>query len=177
VSFPELFFGILLVLLLVGLAGYFTWRQLQTRRALANDRRVGVPPLGGQSPANAGTPILLSSEERGFLIRQMRRRLTCSVLMFLFAAMLIGWYFIESNLPDLKVAAEEAPGKTHPLVELLALYWILALCVLFAIVALAGMDFFATARYAMHQRKLLEAERRAALEIEVARLRKQRDGS
>src|SRR5262245_61145 len=117
------------------------------------------------------------SEERGYLMRQTRRRLVCPVLMLVFAGLLIGWFVIENNLPDLKLVAEQEPGKTHPLAELLAFYWIIALLVLFGILALAGLDFFATARYAMYQRKLLELERRTAMEIEVARLRKQRNGS
>ena len=116
-------------------------------------------------------------EERGFLIRQTRRRLICSVLMVVFAGFLVGWYFIETNFLDLKSVAEEEPGKTHPLVELVAYYWIAALLVLFGILALAGMDFIATARYGLHQKKLLEVERRTALEIEAMRLRKQRNGA
>jgi uncharacterized membrane protein YjgN (DUF898 family) len=159
VSYSELAFGVLLILALLLLAGYFSWQQFKTRRALALDRT--TPP-----------------EERGFLIRQTRRRLVCSVLMVLFAGFLIGWYFIDPKLRDLSAAAaEQEPGKTHPLVELVAYYWILALLVLFGILVLAGMDFFATARFGMHQRKILEIERRAALEIEAARLRKERNGS
>jgi hypothetical protein len=156
VTFFELFFGILLVAALLLLAGYFAWRQFQTRRALVHDRT-------------------MPAEERGYLLRQSRRRLICSMLMFLFAGFLIGWYFIEINLPELKPAA--ADEKPPPLVELLAYYWIAALLVLFGILALAGVDFFATARYGLQQKKLLEIERRAALEIEAARLRNERNGS
>ncbi len=157
VTFAELFFGILLVVVLLGLAGFFAWRQFKTRRDLAADR--SMPAL-----------------ERGYLLRQTRRRLLCSVLMVMFAGFLIGWYFIEANLPDLKQAAEQDPGTTPPLLEMVAYYWITALLVLFGILALAGMDFFAVARYGLHQKKQLEVERRAALEIEAARLRKERNG-
>jgi hypothetical protein len=158
VNFSELLVGAMLVLALLGLAGYFAWRQFKVRYALVQDR--ALPP-----------------DERAFLIRQTRRRLICSVLMVLFAGFLIGWYFIEPNFRDLEPPAGHEPGKAPPLVELLALYWITALVVLFGILVLAGMDFFATARYAMRQKKLLQAERRAALETEVARLRQQRNGS
>jgi hypothetical protein len=154
VAVPELLFGVVLVVALVGLAGYFAWRQFQTRRGLIGDRA-------------------LTPEERGYLIRQTRRRLVCCVLMVLFAGFLVGWYFLEQKLPELQAVAEEE-GKTHPLVELLAYYWILALLVLFGIFALAGLDFFATARYGLHQKKLLEIERRTALEIDAARLRQRR---
>jgi hypothetical protein len=158
VSTSELFFGILLVLALLGLAGYFTWRQFKTRHLLTHDRT-------------------LSPDDRLYLIRQSRRRLICSVLMVLFAGFLIGWYFIEPNLPDKNLAADQEPGKAHPLVEMVAYYWITALMVLFGILVLAGMDFFATARYAMRQKKLLEVEHRAALETAAARLRSERNGS
>jgi hypothetical protein len=158
VNDPELIIGILLVAALLGLGGYFAWRQFQIRRTVAQDRA-------------------MPSQERGYLILQTRRRLVCSVLMILFAGLLIGWYFIESNLPDLKLAAEQEPAKTHPLLELLTLYWIIALLVLFGILTLAGMDFFATARYAMHQKRLLDSERRATLQAETDRLRNQRNGS
>ena len=157
-NLPELITGIVLVLALLGLAGYFGRRQFKTRLALAVDRE-------------------MPAEERGYWMRQTRRRLICSVLMVLFAGFLVGWYFIERNLPDLKLVAEQEPDKTQPVLELVAYYWIAALLVLFGIFALAGMDFFATARYGMHQKKLLDDERRAVLEMEAARLRQQRNGS
>lgn len=152
----ELAFGILLVLAILLVGGYFGWRQIKVRRALASDR-------------------MIPRAERAFMHRQTRRRLVCSVLMILFAGFLVGWYFIEANLPNLKDAMERAPEKGQPLIELLAYYWIAALFVLFAILLLAGLDFLATARFGVQQRKLLELERRAALEIETARLRKQKN--
>ena len=158
----ELVFGIVLIVVLVGLAVFFAARQIRVRRGLV-------------------AATTLSPEERGFLIRQTRRRVLCSVLMVIFAIFLAGWFVIEANLPDLKKMADEnaavqgpEPAKAHPLVEMVAYYWILALLVLFGIFLLAGLDFFATARYGMHQKKLLEIERRAALEVEAARLRAQR---
>ena len=155
-NFPELLFGILLALALFGLAGFFTWRQFKTRLALARDRTI-LP------------------DERTYLIRQTRRRLLCSMLMLFFALFLVGWFFIEPD--DLKAVPGEDRDKVPFLVEVLTYYWIAALLVLFGILALAGMDFFATARHGMQQKKLLEVERRTALEIEAARLRQQRNGS
>ncbi len=154
----ELFLGLVLVCCLLGLAGYFSWRQFVIRRRLVHDRSL-IP------------------EERSFLIWQTRRRLICSILMFLLAGFLVGWFFIERNLPELKAIALENPAKTHPLVQLVAFYWAAALLILFGIIILAGMDFFATARHGMRQKKLLEIERRTVLEMEAARLRSQRNGS
>jgi hypothetical protein len=158
VNDTELILGILLVAALLGLGVYFAWRQFQIRRTLAHDRTMPSP-------------------ERSYLLLQTRRRLVCSVLMILFAGLLVGWYFIESNLPDLRVAAEQEPDKTTPVIELVTAYWIIALLALFGILTLAGMDFFATARYAMHQKRLLELEHRATLQAETDRLRNQRNGS
>jgi hypothetical protein len=153
---PELIIGIPLVLALVALAGYFSWHQFKTRRILAQS-------------------IDLPQDERRFLRGQSRRRLVCSVLMFLLAGMLVGWYFIEQNLPDLKVAVEQDPAKSHPLLQMVAYYWIFALFLLFGVITLASMDFFATVRFAMQQSKLLHDERREIIEAEVARLRELRN--
>jgi hypothetical protein len=153
----ELFFGVLLVGAILAVGGYFGWRQISARHALGKDR---ILPLA----------------ERTFIIRQIRRRLICSVLMVLFAGFLVGWYFIEANLPNLKDAIDQDPDKRQPLVELLTFYWIIALFMLFAILFIAGLDFIATARYATQQKRILDDERSAAVEIEAARLRKQRDG-
>jgi hypothetical protein len=155
VTIAELLIGFLLICCLLGLAGYFAWQQFVVRRGLALDRT-------------------LLAEERRYLIWQTRRRLICSVLMFLLAGFLVGWYFIDRNLPELQALAAAEPGKTHPLLELVAFYWAAALLNLFTIIILAAMDFFATARHGMHQRKLLEIERRTTLEMEAARLRSQK---
>ncbi len=154
----ELVFGILLSVAILFVGGYFAWRQIRIRRALAHNRAI--------APA-----------ERAFTIGQTRRRLLCSLLMVLFGGFLLGWYFIEANLPDLRAALDDDPEKGETLVALLTYYWIAALAVLFVVLLLAGLDFFSTARYAIHQKKLLDQERRTALEIETARLRKHRNGS
>jgi hypothetical protein len=154
VSFLEIFLGILLVIVLLGLAFFYARRQFQARLALARDRT-------------------MPEEERTYLMKQSRRRLICSVLMILFALFLIGWFVIEANLPDLKQVELQDKTRPQPLLELLAYYWITALLVLFGIFVLGGIDFFATARFALRQKKLLDSERRAALEMEAQCLRDQ----
>jgi len=158
VNYTEPFFASLLVVTLLGVSSYFTLKQFRVRCELARDRSI-------------------PSADRKFLLGQSRRRLICSMLMFLFAGFLIGWYLIESNVSEWTHAAEREPGQTPPFVQFVAYYWITALLVLFGIIALAGIDFFATARYGMHQKKLLEIEQRTLLEIEAARLREQRKNS
>ncbi len=157
-NLPEFIFAILLALGLVILAVYVIWRQRVTLRLLRGD---------------AGLP----AEDRRFLQRQVRRRVACSLLMILFAGFLAGWYFIESRLQFRPRPDEVEPGRTPPVVEFMTLYWSAALLILFAILVLAVFDFLATVRFGMAQRRLLEIERRTALEIEAARLRKQREGT
>ena len=150
----EVILGLLLALTLVAVAIFFGRRQLQTLN-------------------NLRTNDALAGEERRYLHRQVRRRLICSILMVLFAAFLVGWLFIAGLLPQ----PEEAQAGAEPdraLVHFVAYYWMAALLVLFAILVLASLDFFATARYGMHQKKLLNLEHRANLEIDAARIRKER---
>jgi len=73
---PELTSGILLALLLLGLAGLFAWRSLAALR----------PP---------GT---LDAEDRRFHRNQAWRRLACSVLMVVCAGLIVGWFFLEDQL-------------------------------------------------------------------------------
>jgi heme A synthase len=149
----EVFFGVIIILVLLGVAGFFGWQQIQNLQLLRNKR--DLPP-----------------DERIFLRRQIRRRLVCSVLMFLFAGLLAGWLVIDSNLPDLRPAnPDEKPGE-NPWIVMTALYITCILFVLFAILALAGIDLIATARFGFRSQRLLEIERRAVLEAEAARLRK-----
>ncbi|MBI3410203.1 MAG: hypothetical protein HY040_17825 [Planctomycetes bacterium] len=151
----ELFFGIVIVLVLLGVAGYFGWLQIQNSQNLRRNRD-------------------MPAEERQFIRRQVRRRLICCVLMVIFAGCLAGWFFIEARLPErLANNPEEKPGD-NPWVEMIVYYWTFALLVLFAILALAGLDAIATARYGLRSHRALENERRAVLEAEAARLRQQR---
>ncbi|HVI52708.1 MAG TPA: hypothetical protein VM661_15975, partial [Candidatus Sulfotelmatobacter sp.] len=57
-----------------------------------------------------------------------------------------------------------------------ATYWIAVLFVLFVLIALAGVDFWAIARYGARHRRQLKADHRAMLLADVARFRRQRNG-
>ncbi|MCI0640899.1 MAG: hypothetical protein L0Y70_17640 [Gemmataceae bacterium] len=151
-NLPEILLGGALVFGLAVLAIYYARRQFQLLKTIGKDQTL-IP------------------EEKRYFYRQIRRRLTCSALMLVLAGLLVGWFFIAQNLPG----PEADEDRRKPILEMVTFYWILALLVLFGILALAGFDFMATARYGLRQRRLLEMEHRAALEMETARLRKKRE--
>jgi hypothetical protein len=155
----EYIFGGSLVLILLGSAGYFAWRQKRTLRSLAD-------------------PNMLTPEDRLYVHKQVRRRMLCSVLMVALAGMLIGWFFIG---PELNQPAPPQPveGKAKPdaTVHLITLYVIVALLILFVIAILAITDLMATARFGLRHQRRLENERREMLETQAAILRQQRNGN
>jgi hypothetical protein len=155
----ELAFGALLVIALLGMAGYYAWRQRHTLRLL-------------RDPS-------LSPEDRGYLQGQVRRRMMSSVLMVVLAGMLIAWYFLEGHFGDIQPVAER-PAKLEPeqkeSLRFMMLYWVVALIVLFGILILAALDLVATARFGRRHQRQLEADRRATLERDVASFRQQRNG-
>jgi uncharacterized membrane protein YjgN (DUF898 family) len=163
----ELTFGVVLVLVLLGLAGYFTWRQIGTLRQTRNDSA-------------------LSTDDRLFLHRQAVRRLVCSALMVVLAGMLIGWYFLDPAFRDMFREGREAWAEARDEIlteqqkdfsRWMAAYWSLALLVLFFIIVLAAMDAWAIGRYGLRQRRQLSDERRQALlELEAARRRHRENG-
>ena len=62
----QIVFGIVLVVVLLGMAGFFGWRQLLTLRIVR-------------------TSAALADEDRRYMRRQAWRRLTCSVVMVVLA--------------------------------------------------------------------------------------------
>jgi uncharacterized membrane protein YcjF (UPF0283 family) len=139
----ELTFGIALALVLVGLAGFFAWRQKGSLRSLR-----------GQ-----GT---LSPEDQRYHRNQAWRRVAGSVLMFVCAALIVAWFFLEDSL--------------NQSAEWFALYWITVLLLVLAILCLAGFEFLAIARFGLRHHRQIQADRRAMLEDQVARLRSRRNG-
>jgi hypothetical protein len=155
-----------LVVMLLGLAVYFAWRQRQTLKSLH-------------------TQPNLSAEERRYLRNQAWRRLVCAGLMVVFAGLLAGWFFLEPPVRRLanqgeaaKAADQERPLNPDEkrLVHQFTFYWIGALLVLMALLALAAMDLWAIGRFGLRQQRQIQADCRAMLESHAARLRSQRNG-
>jgi hypothetical protein len=158
----EIIFGGILAAVLLGLAGYFAWRQKNT---LGKLREQDLDP-----------------EDRLYIYRQVQRRLLCSVLMVVLAGMLVGWFFLESQVRS-EVAGVQKVDEPGPpdaerrnTIRVFTFYWIAFLLVLLVILFLAAGDLLATARFGLRQQRRLEAERRTVLESETARLRRERNG-
>jgi len=125
--------------------------------------------------------------ERRYLRRQAWRRLVNSALMTLLAILMCTWYAAGINeradkLADERVA-QRVNGKAPPMTEeqkensrFFAIYVIVMLVLLGAIVMLAGLDLFATRLYGLKELRKINTDRRAMLQRQLDRWRQERDG-
>jgi hypothetical protein len=166
VSVPQIICTLLLVVMLLALAVYYAWRQKETLRRLrvADD---------------------ISDEEHRYLRGQAWRRLAGSVLMVMVALLLAGSFFIEGRAQELADRADAARARSEEFVlnaedqwfrNLWAVYWIVLLLGLLAILALAGFDFWATRRFGVRHYRQLQADRRDMIAREIAQYRRERNG-
>jgi hypothetical protein len=148
--------GILLACVLVFVAVFFGMRQRRTLALVRFDDE-------------------MSDTDRGYLTRQVRRRLICSALLLVFAGLLVGWLFMRERVVGfVPEPGEPITEEAKDQLRFVIYYWIGALFVLMAILVLASWDFVATARYGFARQKQLEQERRAMMEMEAAKLRHRR---
>jgi hypothetical protein len=163
----QLLFGVVLVIVISCLAVYYIWRQAQTLRQLRHSDN-------------------LSPEDRSYFHRQAWRRLVGCALLVILAGMLAGYFlFLEEparHLADQGQAARERdetpvldPAQ-RGFLNVYAAYVILALLVLMAIVFTAAFDLLAIRRYGLRHHRQIQADRRAMIERQAARLRSQRNG-
>jgi hypothetical protein len=162
VEVTQLIFGAVLVLVLVGFATYAAWRQWQVLLRLRTEND-------------------WSLDERQFMRRMAWRRIICSALMIIFAGMLIGSYFIEpAERPQRPADAAAENPEPKPALNreerVFSYYWILALLVLLGVITLAAVDLLATRRFGLRQYRQIQADRRAMIATQVARLRRERNG-
>ena len=151
---------------LLAVAGYFGWQQIRAIRGLTS-------------------PDVLGADDRRYILSQALRRLFCSVLIVVFAGMLIGWLILDANYRDAReewrlAQLFEPPAPLTPeqkdYARLITVYWVAALFVLLVLFTLAAMDFWATARYGLSQHRKLQADQRAILEQQAAEKRPNRNG-
>ncbi len=156
----------LLIGVLLALAGYYAWRQVQTLRRLRRDEN-------------------LSPEDRQYVRGQALRRLACSGLMIVFAGLLAGSFDIEFRAQDLVNLGDAAKARGEQtnldpeqqrFFNFYTLYWISALLVLLAMVGTALYDLLAIRRFGRRQFHKLQADRRAMIERQAARVREERNG-
>ena len=60
--------------------------------------------------------------------------------------------------------------------QMYAIYWVIVLLLLLAIILLAAVDFMAIRRFGLRHFRQIQADRRAMIEGELARIRSQRNG-
>lgn len=160
----ETFFGVLIVVGLVGLSLYFGQQQIAALRRL---RGQANPP----------------GEEEHYERRKARRRLVSCALTLLLAV-LIAVLLATWDATFARVAAERhnaGPGVERTdeqrfLVRVWFGQWIAVLLVMLSVLVLAAIDVWATRRFAMAQFRKIREDRRAMIQGEVNRLRAQRNG-
>jgi hypothetical protein len=159
-----LFGGVFVVLLAV--AGYYAWRQVRTLRGLR-------------------APDARSEDERRFLRSQAWRRIVGSGLMVIFAGLLVGSLAFNPALRKFSDRRDQARQNDEERVLdpeerdfafAFGVYWIVTLLVLLAILGTALLDLLAIRRFGRRQILQIQSDRRAMIEREVARLRKDRNG-
>jgi hypothetical protein len=168
VGWSQIIFGAVLVAALLFLSLYYGWRQIVALRRLR---------------ANPDLP----DEERRYQHRQAVGRMVNSVLLLVLAALLTGvMAYLETPTQQLvqqrddAVARGEAPPELTPeqrhLVRVWGWLWVALLVVLLAVVLLAALDLWAIRRWGLRQYRKLQADRRAMIERQAARLRHGRNG-
>ncbi len=144
--------------------------------------RKAIRVLGRTTPEFEMLP-----DDRSYMRRQAWRRMINSGLMFVLAAIMVGSYLsgIQQRATDIAHEREEAAvdGKKPPLTpeqsefaQLFTGILITMLVLLGMIVTIAGIDLFATRRYALTQLRRIQSDRRAMLERQLTRWREERDG-
>jgi hypothetical protein len=163
----QIVFGTALIVVLLALSVYYTGQQVQTLRGLRAAEETDL-------------------EERLYLRRQARRRIFGCVLTVLLAVFLAGLLiFLEGPLKKLSDEMEEAETngevlelsqEQRSLRKLYAIWNIGLLLTLLAVLAVAGVDYLATRRFGRRQMRRIQADRRAMIERQAARLRQERNG-
>lgn len=154
----QIIFGVGLVALMLGVAGFQLWRQLTQFRALRDGE-------------------ILDDDERHYLRRRVWRRLGANVLLAVLAVLLAGaLLFLE--VPAQRLADERPADPPTPdqrgFLRLYGYFWIVFLLVLLTLLVLAALDFWATRRHGAEQFRRLQADRRTMIESQMERLREDR---
>jgi hypothetical protein len=164
VTVTQIIFGVCLIVILLAFAAYSGWKQwhvLQTTNADST----------------------LSPEDQKFFRKQAGRRLILAVLMVALAGVLFGSFFIEDRAQALATKSQEARDRGEELVlspedrqfrDFYATVWIGALILVFLLIMLAGVDYIAIRRYGRRHYQLIQTQRRAMIEDELRRYRRER---
>jgi hypothetical protein len=165
VVWPAIVFGSLLVVLLVALAIYFGRHQVMSLRRLRQED--GLP-----------------EEERRYERGKAQRRLVSCALLLVLAALLVVVAFDEPWTQRLAEERANFDSETAPAftpqqkvdLQIWGGMWIAFLLVLMVVLLLAAVDLLSTRRYALRQYRKLQADRRAMIERQANRMRRDRNG-
>jgi ABC-type Fe3+ transport system permease subunit len=154
----EQILGGLIVALLLTLAVWFGRRQFELLRdrAMLDD----LPP-----------------EDRRYVRRQAWRRLVGCLLMVLLAILISGWYLLGFHqfANELRNQDTVRPEQRETL-RWCVYYGIGSLVILLGMLGVAALDLLAIRSYALRHHRQIQADRRAMIERQVARMRQQGNG-
>ncbi len=160
-------FGAALVALLLVVAVYYAWHQVWALRRLRE-----LPDL--------------PDAETKYIRRQAWRRLVCCGLMLVMAGLLIGVLIalepragqIAEEQKALNDAGEQRDftPEEKDFLHLWGGLWIAILLLLMAVIFLAAWDLWAIRLYSVREHRKIQADRRAMIERQAARMRRQRNG-
>jgi uncharacterized membrane protein YjgN (DUF898 family) len=167
VGWTQIIFGVVLVLVLLFVAILYIVRQIIALRRLRASEEMPV-------------------EEHAYLYSRARRRLVTSMLLFLLGVMLAS-ALVYLEVPAQRIVeeqeAKEQQGDMTPpasekrgFLQFYTSFWLLFLLILMAVVFLAALDYWATRRYGLRQHRKIMDDRRAMIEREISRLRRERNG-
>jgi len=139
----------LLVVVTLGVASFFGWRQFWQIRRLKID-----------------TP----SSEQQFMLRVARRRLVISVLLVL-VAIGIATLYVSGLEEAIRVLHEMADPEKRQTAKLYVWIWLSILVILLAIVTLVGIDLWDVRRHWRQSLQQIRDERREMMDEQLAKLR------
>jgi hypothetical protein len=123
----------------------------------------------------------LASDDRKYFRGVCQRRTLNGVLLLILAGMLSGAYLSGGQQELNRIAGlpvQDPPGERTPeddeFVKAWAIYWIVVLVVLFAVIVIAVADYTATSLYARQQLRRIRNEQRTLLERDLAVYRQQK---
>jgi ABC-type Fe3+ transport system permease subunit len=164
VSASELIFGVSLIVILLAFAAFTGWKQWQSLLQV-----------------NADTN--LSPEDLKHFRRQAARRIVIACLMVAMAAVLGGALSLGGTAQELGERQQAALSRGEELVlspddvqfkNLYATVWIGVLLLLLGLIIGAGVDYLATRRYGRRHYQIIQDERRAMIQDELRRYRRER---
>jgi ABC-type Fe3+ transport system permease subunit len=164
VSVSETVFGVSLIIILLAFAAYTGWKQWLALLQI-----------------NADTS--LSPEDLRHYRRQATRRLINAALMVALAALLGVALSLGGRAEELGERRQAAIARGEELVlspedvqfkNLYATVWIGVLLLLLVVILGAGVDYMATRRYGRRHYQIIQDERRAMIQDELRRYRRER---